>query len=113
MYDTTNKDDPLHIAEYADVEIYVRPADSGELRPDEQVWESSYDEFARMSTRTIIGNVVETMSDLESGKYEVGIREQGDEQYSQFMSVVEPHAERRGEQLVENHLHGILNHWRA
>ena len=113
MYDTANKEDSLHDAQYADVEIYVRPVDTGEHRPDEHVWESSYYEFARMSAQTVIENVVETMSDLEAGKYEVGIREQGDEQYSQFISVVEPHVTERGKQLVENHLHGILNHWRA
>ncbi len=104
-------DDPLNETAYADIELFVRPAGTYKRGDPEQYWEASFETFSQLRASTIADNVV-SMVDIEAGHWKVGLRRDGDEVYFQRFSVIEPHAEERGEQLLRNHIHGVLNHWR-
>jgi hypothetical protein len=98
--------------DFADVEIFIRPADENTRGDRERFWQGTYHDVAKLSTRSIVNNVADTF-DLSAGYWRVGIRERGDEQYQQRFRVAEPHAEAHGDDLLRNHLLGVLNHWRA
>ena len=113
MSDEQRASHPSDRPDFADVEIYIRPAAAHKGDDTEHVFESSYKDFAEWSAHSVAELVADLYEIDEPGRYEVGIRQEGDEQYWQRFEVVEPHAEERAQQSIENHLHGVLNHWRA
>jgi len=101
------------VASPPDVVLFVRPAYAGKRHDDETAFSWSYKEFAEWSTHSLVNHVGEMIAPMGEGKYITGIRQKGDEQYTQRFMVVNPHADERFPQLVKNHLHGVLNHWKA
>lgn len=97
----------------ADVVLFVRPAHAGPGHDDEQMMSWDYQEFAQWSTYSLVNHFIEIIDERGEGKYIIGVRQEGDEQYTQRFMAVSPHAEEHFLQLVENHLHGVLNHWRC
>ena len=97
---------------FADVEIYIRPSTARKGDPEEYVYESSYRDMASWMTHSLAELIGDIHNIDEPGRYEVGIRQEGDEQYSQRFEVVGPHVAESARMSVENHVHGILNHWR-
>jgi len=116
----------------SDVVLFVRPAHAGAGHDDEQTMTWSYEQFARWSTHTTIKQFTEIIDGCGEGKYIIGVRNEGDgassrsedavttaadaadaEQYTQRFMVTQPHAEEQFLQTVENHLYGVLNHWRV
>jgi hypothetical protein len=99
--------------QFADVEIFLRPANQYKGGQDEQVLEFSFQDMARRSKHSLYEYASEFLDIESAGKYKLGIRERGDEQYFQRFAVVEPHADERGEWLIQNHLSGVLRHYRG
>lgn len=98
--------------EFADMELWIRPADEFKGGMNEQVCELSYQEMARWSSHSLVKRLSKEFDISHPGEWKVGIRDRGDEQYFQRFAIVEPHAEERGEWLLQNHFRGVLNHWR-
>lgn len=114
--DTTMREGPLPnepMTSRSDIEIFLRPASEYKDGENEQVLQYSYREFARHSNHSIINQAEELLEIPGAGEWKIGIRERGDEQYFQQWAVVEPHASERGEYELQNHLSGVLHHWRA
>lgn len=98
--------------EFADVEIYVRPSDEEPLGDDELVYGMSYETLASFHTHTVVGMMDMFADEIGAGRWEVGIRERGDEQYSQRLEIT-PLGETYGPTAeLENQVAAILNHWR-
>jgi len=95
--------------EYEDVEIYIRRPSTNKTDDEQYVWTATYREMARLSTRMVIETVTDT--ELDEGQWEVGIREQGDEQYSQRFEIT-PLLSEEPDHEVQNRVASILNHWR-
>lgn len=95
---------------YEDVEIYIRRpgVEKGSDR-EKCVWEATYQDMAQLSSRTIIEAVVDI--ELDEGEWEIGIRERGDEQYSQRF-VIDSLVSDYSDHEVQNRVASILNHWR-
>lgn len=99
---------PLSDEDYADVELFLRH-NGGEA----VVFEGSYEDVARMRTRTIIENV--TMhAPTPPGEYVVGIRERGDEQYAQRFSIGELVGAKPDEadHALQHQVAGVMDHFR-
>lgn len=101
------------MSDYADVEIFLRPPSEYKGGEHEQILAYSYREFARHSNHRLVERAGERFDIPHAGEWKIGIREHGDEQYFQRWAVVEPHAGERGGWELQNHLMGVLNHWRA
>lgn len=97
----------------SDVEIFLRPCSEYKDGENEQVLGFSYRDFSRRSNHALIKHAGEYFQVPGAGEWKIGIRERGDEQYFQRWAVVDPHASERGEWELQNHLAGVLNHWRA
>ena len=97
--------------QYEDVELFVRPVSDYPHSDDELVFEATYKEMARLSTRTVI----ELLGDyeLDAGEWRVGIRERGDEQYFVNFRVGDVEARHEPAAELQNHAAAVLNHWRG
>jgi len=76
MTELQKKENPLAQPEYADVEIFIRPADDtrGE---HEQLLEADYEGVAQMSRDHIVDTVVRSVDVTERERYTAGIRDSG------------------------------------
>ena len=99
------------LEDFEDVEIFIRPVDALPRTENEMVWSASYEEMARLSSHT----VVEMMDyyELEPGKWRVGIREKGDEQYFQNFRIGDLQGKFEPSAELQNRVAAILNHWRG
>ena len=77
MTELQKKENPLAQPEYADVEIFIRPANdtSGE---HEQLLEADYEAVAEMSRDYIVDSVVRSVDVTEDERYTAGIRISGE-----------------------------------
>jgi len=99
----TPENDPRE--DHADIELFVRRPNGDDI----QTYEASYEDMAKFHTHTLSKRVF--TEGLDPGPYEVGIRERGDEQYTQQLHISELIG---GDPsfMIHNHMMGVLNHWR-
>jgi len=94
--------------DFDDVEIFIRKP-NGPEDDEEYVWTATYRDMAKMNSRTVIENV--GLSELERGPWVIGIRERGDEQYTQRFEVT-PLLSDQVEHEIEHRVAALLDHWR-
>jgi hypothetical protein len=99
--------------QFADVELWLRPAGQYKNSDDEQVIEYEYEELARWSTNAVIEDATDAFDIDAAGEYKIGIRQCGDEQYFQRFSVIEPYAADQTHYIIPNQLAGVMRHWRV
>jgi len=98
------------MSDYSDIEIYVRRPHNTKDDDEKYVWEATYKTVANLTNHTILK--IMSKYELKEGKWEIGIREQGDEQYSQRFEIT-PLVEEHGSGYeLQNHAATVLNHWR-
>ncbi|MGQ3723552.1 hypothetical protein [Natrialba aegyptia] len=96
--------------DYEDVEIYIRrPGVEKGSDGEKCVWSATYREMARLSNRFVVEAITETQ--LEKGEWVIGLRERGDEQYSQRFQIT-PLVADQADHEVQNRVAALLNHWR-
>jgi hypothetical protein len=91
--------------EHADIELFVRRPQGDDV----QTFEASYEDMAKLHTHTLAERVY--VEGLDPGVYEVGVRERGDEQYTQRFDV-SPLIGGDPSFMIHNHMMGVVNHWR-
>jgi len=91
-----------------DIEIYIRRPNA-DRENEEYVWAATYRDMAQMTSRTVIQAA--SWGELDKGQWEIGIRECGDEQYSQRFELT-PLLSDHAEHEIQNRVAAILNHWR-
>ena len=100
----------LPTEDFEDVEIYIRrPGVEKGSENEQYVWDASYQDMAHLSSRTVVETITDT--ELDTGEWEIGIRERGDEQYSQRF-VIDELAADQADYEVQNRVAALLNHWR-
>ena len=91
--------------DHPDIEIVARRPQSN----DYVTYEASYEDMARFHSQTLATRL--NIESAEPGLYEVGIREKGDEQYTQRLHITELQSTDPAF-MFQNYLMGVINHWR-
>lgn len=96
--------------DYEDVEIYIRRPSKNKTDDEQYVWEATYKDMAHLTSHAVVEMM--ELTELDEGQWEVGIRERGDEQYSQRFEVSPLMESNSADYEVQNRVAAILNHWR-